>query len=162
MPFSHPEYNDLCQIGRIAALGAARSFSADRGHFFAYAQRVISNAILAECRAMHRRRLHERLVDFSDPCHEASGSPYYLIGWDERSVQIDHEEWLAVAQRRVSCWLESLDARDRQIIESIYCGKLSQADVARNMGLTRARVSQIVSELLMNARVYMKSVYELN
>lgn len=159
---SHADYDDLCQVGRIAALGAARSFLADRGGFFAYAERVISNAIRTEWRVIRRRTRREHLVDLSETGHETDGVRLGPYVWDTECAEIDRKDSLVVAKQWISSWLGSLCSRDRQIIESRYYGGLSQADVARRMGLTRARVGQIVFQLLMSARVHLNSLSEFN
>jgi RNA polymerase sigma factor (sigma-70 family) len=158
----HPDYDDLCQLGRIAAMNAASSFSAEKGKPFTYARTVISNAILAERRTTRKRMRRERLVDFREVGRQTSASDLHVYQPETQVSEFERRDMLTVAKGRISAWLCTLAARDRQIIELVFYTGLSKADVARRTGLTRARVCQIVSQLLMSARVHLNSLSEFN
>ena len=157
-PPGNPDFEDLCQIGRIAAVKCARTFSPQKGPWFAYARKVITNAIYAECRSMARRARHERFIGRDENLDFLLGN----VESGSKAGGAEREDLLAAARNHIGYWLDSLSQRDRSIVKAVYYDGVSQAEAARRVGLTRARVGQIVSEALASGRRRLSRICELN
>lgn len=140
------EQDDYAQEGTIALHRACLAFAADgKSNFTTYAARAIKNAMLDLLRT---ERSHRRLVEFVDPCD----LPEYA---DNDADSLDD-----AATHFVRKWFQGLPLRDRQIIIALFSEGVTQAEAGRRLGITRARVNQIVQRLFADLRS--RTAAELN
>ncbi len=139
-PYDRDEY---VAIGIEALWHASRSFPVGSGgNFERYATKAVHHAMLDGLRAKKSQKA--TIAVFVEP--EFLHSDF---GTSDATVAVD----APVLEQ----WISSLVDRDRDIITSIYFEGLTQAEVARRLGLTRTRVSQIHNSLLQQANAYLNS-----
>lgn len=127
------EIDDYEQIGRLALLRAAERYQPGPDHGFEkFARRVLRNALLDE-RLRARRR----------PIHYVGALPLEPEGNDTVLGQLLRSERCALVQRELRQWSQ----RYQEIVDLLYRQGYKQAEVARILGRTKARVSQLLDEI---------------
>ncbi|OAI41001.1 hypothetical protein AYO40_00535 [Planctomycetaceae bacterium SCGC AG-212-D15] len=125
------ERPDFEQAGRMAILRAAEKFRAGvRNRFEHYARRAVRHALLDEARAARRRQVMTCVKVLL---------PEKFDNEDGLSLLVRRELQTAVRQ---AC--RRLDQRLRTIVERVYGHQNSQADVARALEISPARITQIL------------------
>jgi RNA polymerase sigma factor (sigma-70 family) len=131
--------DDLFQVGSLALHRAVQTFEPGRSKFTTYANTLIRNAMKdlrrSDTRAAVQTVLASDCEDDDFKLDDAEG-----IEYPDRVVQA--EEVLAV-----HVWLDQLGERDRFVVDSHFYRGVSLTAIAAELGLSKARVSQILSDL---------------
>jgi RNA polymerase sigma factor (sigma-70 family) len=118
---------DFAQVARLALLRAARCYQHLPGRRFEnYARRTLRNALLDEAHRAADKR--------PDPCRPCPR--------EEESVldALVRQEARGVVRHRLRRWSRRLQV----LVDYVYCEDLTQVQAARNLGLTPARVNQLL------------------
>ncbi len=145
-------YDVLIQAGRISALRAVNQWPNSSGNIEGYVRKAIKNGILKECREFKRISKHEIFI--------SSGDCKGRLNWTaiDRGVihdgfgQIDREDALPSIKRKVQEWLADFPEQKRKVINLIFYQDFNQSQTSDTIGLSRARVGQIVKEVLESGR----------
>lgn len=155
-----PEFEDLMQEGRIAALRAAKCFPWKKGNFEYYVRKSIKNAIFLEGRIAKRQIKNNKLYYSSETCRkllDASVSSTY-----DGFEQVDRDDALPVIKSKINKWRKSLSPQKQKIIDLVFYGGMQQIQAASKIGLTRSRVGQIMHEILENGKIRLADIAKLN
>lgn len=159
---SSPDYDDLMQIGRAAAINAAKRLDIGVGNSRAYIRRSIKNGIFAENRKIRRIHGHEVLIPlFEESSRENCGIRGEGVEHDGFEL-VDRADALPVVKAKVHAWLGELSSTKRQVIELVICRGIKKSDVAEKMGLSKTRIGQIVNEAMQNGRYALSDIAYLN
>lgn len=127
----HNHRDDLCQAGRIALYRATMAYRPDMASFRTFATRTVSNAMRDElARVATRSALSLPLGDEEELSAVARPELERLVEQEDAA--------------RLCRWIRSLPERYQAIIDSLVCSGETQLTVARRLGITPARVSQIL------------------
>ena len=118
---------DFAQVARLALLRAARGYRHLPGRRFEnYARRTLRNALLDEA-----RRTADKRPDECRPCRPDA---------DDVLLTLVRQEARAVVRHRLRRW----GPRLQSLVNYIYYEDLTQVQAARHLGLTPARVNQLL------------------
>jgi len=155
-----PDFEDLMQEGRLAALKAAKCFPWRKGNFEYYVRKSIKNAIFLEGRIAKRQIKNNNLYYSSETCRkllDASVSSTY-----DGFEQVDRDDALPVIKSKINKWRRSLSPQKQKIIDLVFYRGMQQIQAASKIGLTRSRVGQIMHEILENGKIRLADIAELN
>ncbi len=138
-------FDDLVSVGNEALLRAARTFDPARGiPFGSWASVVVRNALNSAARKAGNRRKHETAAG-----EAIAAAP------DARGDEGDELEQAAVARLWASL-VDRLASRERDLVRAVFgltgLGETTRTDLARQLGLTKARVGQVVKAALAKLR----------
>lgn len=121
---------DFAQVARLALLRAARCYQHLPGRRFEnYARRTLRNALLDEA-----RRAADKRPDECRPCPKMEESVLdALVRQEARNV----------VRHRLRRWCPRLQV----LVDYLYYEELTQVQAARNLGLTPARVNQLLQTI---------------
>ena len=128
------------QIGRMALYDAAVAFDVDRGASFkTFANTVIANAMRD---VLRRKRI--------DATCSTDGDAADLLNADV----IEYRDPVVEGEitRALAAWRAALPMRDRYIVEAVFYRGRTLESAGGDLGITGARVSQIVRQILGTAR----------
>lgn len=127
---------DFAQLARLALLRAVRRYQHLPGRRFEnYARRAIRNALLDEA-----ERTAERDVGTCRPAPR--------IGEPDVLAVIIRQEARAVVRERLGGWVRRLQT----LVDYLYREDMTQVQAARNLGLTPARVNQLLQTIRLQGR----------
>lgn len=130
-PFSH-YHPDFAQVARMVLIRAAQRFRVDSGtRFENYARITVRHTLIDECRKIRRYHRIFRLPG-QKPCDSETGLNALI-----------REEVISQVNKRIGKWV----ARLRELIKLLFVHELSQVEAAQHLGLTSARISQLVQEI---------------
>jgi RNA polymerase sigma factor (sigma-70 family) len=126
---------DFAQVARLALLRAARCYRHLPGRRFEnYARRTLRNALLDEA-----RRAADKRPDECRPCPRVEESVL---------TALVRREARGVVRQRLRAWSRRLQV----LVDYLYYEDLTQVQAARNLGLTPARVNQLLQAVLEDGR----------
>lgn len=148
------QLEDLIQVGSEGLIKAVDRFEPDRGvQLGAFAIPTIVGEI--------KRHLRDRTWPVSVPRHirESHAISEYVIEPAAREAHVDEPPatpdpaWERSEQRAllVSAW-PALDERERRVLALRFFAELSQAEIARGLGMTQIQVSRLVTRSLRKLR----------
>lgn len=155
-----PDFEDLMQEGRLAALRVVKCFPRGKDNFEYYVRKSIKNAIFLEGRIAKRQIKNNKLYYSSGTCRnlfDASVSSTY-----DGFEQIERDDALPVIKSKINKWRKSLSPQKQKIIDLVFYRGMKQIQVASKIGLTRSRVGQIMREILESGKICLADVAELN
>ena len=123
---------------------------------------LVASAMGISTEELARRRSHENLSTLLhlDQTTGDEGSLGDMVHDDSRmaspDASLEHKELLGTLREAVT----GLDDRAKEIIERYYLRGDLMRDIAADLGITEARVSQIRSESLVSMRAYFSTLYE--
>lgn len=123
---------DFAQVARLALLRAALRF--DRGQrrpFAHYARRSLRNALLDEAERQRRSAMI------------SSGANNTIVVGDSALAALVRREVRGVVRQRLRSWVQ----RWQSLVELLFVEELSQAEVARRLRLSPARICQLFQEI---------------
>jgi RNA polymerase sigma factor (sigma-70 family) len=135
------DHEDFCQRGRFALYRAVQTFIPSTATFATYASTLIVNA-MRDLRRVGRKKTgeHSRTFETTDPYDaETIAYPDHLVEAEEAAM--------------VDRWRTGLSDRDAFIVDSVYHSGMTMTTVAAELGLSAARVSQIIRFLRESARL---------
>ena len=156
------DYDDFCQIGSLALMEGLRSYCPERGEMGPYLKKVLTNAVYCAGRkqrgyAEFKARLNNRIDAGRRDGREGDS------GVEEAGLAtVDRLDALEFMTHRLETWMGSLSHRKRTIVKLVFYSGMTQAEVAACLGFTRARVSQLIAEIVRSGRFHMKDLEELN
>ncbi|MGE3804027.1 MAG: sigma-70 family RNA polymerase sigma factor [Gemmataceae bacterium] len=137
---------DFAQIGRMTLLRAALKFPPGYpGRFEHYVRRALRNALVDEAKRVQSQRRERQLERDCFSCE------------DSALDRVIHFETRDLVKNRVERWLPRL----RRLVEMLYVEDLSQADAARALGLTPARISQLCRDLRRLGQIQFEDLADL-
>ncbi len=151
-------YDALIQDGRVAAVNALEHWVPEKGSLKAYVRKSVTNGVYKVGRLSKRVRLRERSL-FGD---EESLDVFQMEVSDEGLEEFERQDALPVIKARVREWVRGLSASKRKIIELIFYRGMNQSQAARLMGISRARVGQILKEIAKCGRFALAELSCLN
>ena len=155
-----PDFEDLMQEGRLAALRAAKCFPWGKGNFEYYVRKSIKNAIFLEGRIAKRQIKNNKLYYSSETCRNlfdtSVSSTYDGFG------QIERDDALPVIKSKINKWRKSLSPQKQKIIDLVFYRGMKQIQAASKIGLTRSRVGRIMHEILESGKIRLADIAELN
>lgn len=135
--------DDYVQVGSLTLFDACHTYPVEGAVAFErYARRAIKLAMIDVRRA--ERAKSRTLVAFVEPAELPDLETPFPGPLD---CLVEEEDEAAVRE-----WVGRLHGRDRQILKGVYWREIPQAQLARSLGLTSARVSQIHRALLAAGR----------
>ncbi|WP_313552992.1 sigma-70 family RNA polymerase sigma factor [Brevundimonas sp.] len=135
---------DLVQIGVMAFILASRRHQPSVGPFDRYVRVAIRNAMLKA--RLAEQRQYDLPGDESWVRDDASGP---FAPEDTENDYIQRLEDQAVAER-MEAWKGTLTRADAIVVEGLFFDERPQESVARELGVTQARVSQRKKRVLAN------------
>lgn len=137
---------DAEQTANLAFLKANKQYNPHKGPFEHYAKAAIRKALITG-RTNEQRHSDSR----SELTDEMALAEIPAPPWAEEEDRLDDiEAKRAVAH--IAMWIQGLPARMATICIALYFEGISQRALADRLGLTQARVSQLNSGLLAQAR----------
>jgi RNA polymerase sigma factor (sigma-70 family) len=137
---------DFAQVGRMTLLRAALKFPPGYpGRFEHYARRALRNALIDEARRVQLQQ-REKSLD----CERAARADTPLTS----AIRL---EGRAIVRQRLTGWTNRL----RTLVELLFVNDLNQAEAARALGLTPARISQLCRELRLQGRAQLGDLADL-
>jgi RNA polymerase sigma factor for flagellar operon FliA len=124
--------------------------------------RLVASALGISTDELARRRSHENLSTLLhlDQSTGEEGTLADMVHDDSRvaspDASLEHKELLGTLREAV----HGLDDRAKEIVERYYLRGDLMRDIAADLGITEARVSQIRSESLVAMRAYFSTLYE--
>lgn len=156
------DHDLLVQIGHEAAYNAICKRPLSEENIEPYICRAIRNGIYEECRK--NKRIHDLECPLS-VYKTRSGEDDNNFdratahdGFDE----VDRVDALPVIRVNISVWIKELSEQKRKLIGLVFFENMNQSQAAKEMGLTRARVNQLYSEILGVGRIALASIAHLN
>ena len=156
------DHDLLVQIGSEAAYNAICTCQLSKGNIEPYVCRAIRNGVYEECRKV--KRLHKLVCPLSFFKNEqvSPEKNFEIETQNDGFDNVDRQDAWPVMQRKIHLWLEGLSEQKRKLIGLVFFGNMNQSQAAKEMGLTRARVSQLYSEILEDGRITLASIAHLN
>jgi len=155
-----PDFEDLMQEGRLAALRAMRCFPTGKKNFEYYVRRSIKNAIFLVSRIAKRQNKNNKLYYLSETCRnlfDTSVNSTY-----DGFEQIERDDALPVIKSKINKWRKNLSPQKQKVIDLVFFQRMKQIQAASKMGLTRSRVGQIMHEILESGKIHLADIAELN
>jgi RNA polymerase sigma factor (sigma-70 family) len=130
------DYDDFCQVGRLALYKAVQTFKAGTAAFATYATKLITNAM------RDAQRVSLRRVEVTCATDEEATTMLdaVIVEYPDHLVEAEQTEM-------INRWRSALSTRDEYVVESIYYGGMTMTAVAANLKISTARVSQIINDL---------------
>ena len=132
---------DFEQIGHLALHRAVLTFDPAKAQFNTYATTIIQRAMIDE----QRRHPDEPQ---SSNVHAAAMAE--TIIYDDALITAEKD-------KEIARWLSVLDDRCHRIVTMIFYMDMRPTAVARQLGVSPARVSQIMADILTSAKKYISN-----
>ena len=155
-------FDELEQEGRIAALYAAKCFHSEESNFKYYIQKSIRNAIYLVGRRDKRRAGKGRLCYFSEFDPNQKFFTFSASSIHDGFEQVERMDALPVIKSKINSWRKGLSPQKQQIINLVFYKGMKQIQAASYLGLSRARIGQIMREILKSGKVCLRDIAELN
>ena len=155
-----PDFEDLMQEGRLAALRAMRCFPRGKNNFEYYVRKSIKNAIFLVGRIAKRQNKNNKLYYLSDTCRnlfDTSVSSTY-----DGFEQIESDDALPVIKSKIDKWRKNLSPQKQKIVDLVFFQSMKQLQAASHIGLTRSRVGQIMQEIIESGKIHLADIADLN
>jgi RNA polymerase sigma-B factor len=150
------QFEDLVQVGSIGLIKAIDRFEVDRGVDLAsYAIPTIDGEIKRHLRdRAWPVRIPRRLLE-RDPTLRTRAAELVdgLNGELERHGELEHGYELGEHRIALAAGFHVLDARERVLLRFAYFDGLSQAQIARRVGISQIHVSRLTRRALAKLRV---------
>lgn len=144
-PFLHQDEQDLIQEGFLGLLRAARRFNPSRGtKFTTFAYRHVAGAIDRALPRLHPELPMSQLAMFNAQDTEADGEMCHDISDDGEQANAAVSVAEGHCLEAVRGFKAGLTPVQRQVVELVFWEGCAQADAARLLGISRARVSSIL------------------
>ncbi|MGN6626644.1 MAG: sigma-70 family RNA polymerase sigma factor [Tepidisphaeraceae bacterium] len=127
--------HDFYQVGRLALFRAAKSFKTGGAKFNTYATTAIVRAMID----LTREHADEAVPGNIDAAFAEAVSYDDPIVGREITAEIDR-------------WLNAIDGRSQQVVKMMFFMDVKQVEIAKTLGVTSARISQIISDLRKSAK----------
>lgn len=137
---------DAEQTAYTAYVNADKRYNARKGPFEHYAKSSIRKALISARQKEQRHSDHRGEFDEDGPRDEIPPPPW--------AAEEEHLEAVEAtrATAHIATWIERLPARLATICDALYFEDVSQRVLAKRLGLTQARISQLNGDLLARAR----------
>jgi len=150
----------LCQAGYEAIWRAVKAIDDCDAGFQTYVATSIANAMKNHIRQTSRRASHETLWPNE---YFATGSiSDRLVTADPGLVELERQDALVVVRARIAAWLRSLSERKQKLVDLVYYNGLNMAVAAHELGVSRARVSQLHREIVTSGRFALADIAWMN
>lgn len=146
------ESEDLAQEGRIGVLEAVHAHDPRRGALSTLAIPAISWRVLDAIDALPCESLHSDAVDTidghtADDGSEVTKRSFIPSAADQDASAIQTQEATAVAG-----FVDQLEPQQRAVTRAVFWDNKSQADVARDLRVSRARITHILRDVYRRGR----------
>lgn len=149
-------FDELVQAGITAAYDAVKSFHSRKGNFKCYIEKSIKNAIFLEGRKNKKRAEKENLYSSLNFFTSRISSVH------ARFEQIESEDVLPVIKSKIAEWRVGLSPQKQKVLGLVFYKGMKQIQAASYLGLSRARIGQIMKEILKSGRICLADIAELN
>ncbi len=155
------QHDLLRQIGEECAIEAVYNWHPEKRNLEPYVKRSIRNGIYYECRKSKRLNEHEK--PFSDIADSQDNNTFLEPEFIDRGFdEIDRADFRPILHEKIHTWMHSLSLQKRKIIELVFFQSMNQSRAAEKMGLSRARVSQLINEIINQGRISLAEIAYLN
>lgn len=137
---------DAEQTAYLAYVKANRQYNAHKGPFEHYAKAAIRKALITS-RTKEQRHSDSR-CELSDDMSLGEVPPPPWAAEEDHLAVLEEKR----AATHIASWIRQLPARLEAICQALYFEDVSQRVLAKRLGLTQARISQLNTDLIARAR----------